>query len=73
MYNELDNNYDYIYDVLSAGGTVWLRINKNGKYTNKLVVEWEITSSGLILYDVEGIDYTFPNGSHNLEENPTPV
>lgn len=68
MYNELDNNYDYIYDVLSAGGTVWLRINKNGKYTNKLVVMWEITSSGLILCDAEGIDYTFPNGSHNLEE-----
>ena len=66
MYKELENNYDYIYDVLSAGGTVWLRINRKGKYSNFLVVGWEITSSGLILHDAAGNNYTFPNGSHNL-------
>lgn len=68
-------NYDEMYDVLMAGGSVWIDVSSynSGNPFRLMCVGWAISDKGLIIFThIE--PYTqiiFPNGSHNLEQIPS--
>lgn len=68
-YNGLDQNYDFIYEALLEGATVYLRIADGLTGINALVTSWFLDPSyGLILYaSVGGYHETFEftNGSYH--------
>lgn len=73
--NQCADNYDALYDVLMAGGTVWIdwtELEGFGSPFRQLAVAWELSSSGLWVYTCTDNNILFPNGSHNLPEAPGP-
>ena len=83
-------NYDEMYDVLMAGGSVWISLGSLSElaavstfmsespsaptptvYGPEVIVcsGWIITDVGLIVMLGEG-RVLFPNGSHNLQQQP---
>lgn len=66
-YNGLDQNYDFIYEALLEGATVYLRIANyyNGLTVNLLVTSWMLEPGyGLILSTDNG-NFEFTNGSYH--------
>lgn len=66
------DNYDEIYDILAACGTVWLdrayMLGLNpGEYVD-LITNYRLDSDGLhLVYDLVNFEEILcPNGSHNL-------
>ena len=76
-YNGLDQNYDFIYDALLEGATVYLRISNyfgDGLTTmNALVTEWILYPyDGLLLKAVIEGDvqyFGFSNGSYHTKSD----
>ena len=68
-YNGLDQNYDFIYEALLEGATVYLRIanyNNSGLTYNFLVTHWTLDqSAGLVLYNETTNYLVFSNGSYH--------
>ena len=68
-------NYDEMYDVLTADGSVWIDVSSynSGNPFRLMCVGWAIFDEGLIIF-TRMESYTqiiFPNGSHNLEQMPS--
>ena len=69
-FNGLDQNYDFIYDALLDGATVYLRISQpDGYISNAIVTSWFLVPSyGLILCTtIDGLyqELAFTNGSYH--------
>ena len=71
-YEGLDQNYDFIYEALLEGATVYLRINNfnnSGMTAYALVASWLLDPShGLVLFAMvnDGIEiFEFTNGSYH--------
>lgn len=71
-YEGLDQNYDFIYEALLEGATVYLRINNfnnSGVTVYALVTSWLLDpSQGLVLFAMvsDGIEiFEFTNGSYH--------
>lgn len=78
----ISENYDEMYDVLSAGGSAWIDFtimyNMPGESEidavypsvygeiKELILGWGLTDIGLIAQTVHYDMVLFPNGSHNL-------
>lgn len=64
-------NYDEMYDVLMAGGSVWIDISSYslGNPERHMCVGWGIDDVGLIILTNQDPfnEIIFPNGSHNPE------
>lgn len=62
------DNYDEMYDVLVAGGMVWIDPSKlQGFPIRELVVSWGLNADGLFVFGTTMNEpLLFPNGSHNL-------
>lgn len=68
-------NYDEMYDVLMAGGSVWIDVSNLFSMdtpVRSMCVFWLIRDTGLLTRAQAGnelYDFAFPNGSHNPESS----
>ena len=83
LYDELEKNYDPIYEALIAGGVVCLKINYSDVgsfysnnmqsgydgYVNFMVTCWYMDYDGLNIVCPTGERLTFSNGSYTPENN----
>ena len=80
---EFEESYDNLYEVLLAGGAVWVDYENAPQMSMPsalslwdatnwgpykfIVCGWCLTDKGLVLWDYDGSTIYYPNGSHNLE------
>lgn len=79
-YEEINNNYDEIYDTLINGGTVWMHLDFYNTdaydyygvdgYMHFMVTNWCMTNDGLCIICPDGSSIYFPNGSHTPASSP---
>ena len=80
----IDDDYDELYEILKAGGSVWIDEGTADPgfppsmsitaYTNLMIIVemWTLTNIGLIVSGPSGVGgpIIFPNGSHNIPPAP---
>lgn len=71
LFEGLDQNYDFIYEALLEGATVYLRISEGDFILNCLVTSWLLDPGyGLFLYATPSgasstTEFVFTNGSYH--------